>query len=507
MISSLRKYQQPLMLVITIIIIIAFVWLWNGTSPQFGGHRPGEASYRIYDRVLQQGDVERIARRFSLASALNLNDLLVGLVGNASDQGQAVENFVWNSLIVEHEARRLGVAPTDSEVADAIKALPAFQTNGQFDPMKYQEFVQEMLMPRGFTDTQVEELLRDNLRARKLMELIGATVDVTPAEFDRLYTEDAQQNEVKLIALKLEDFVATAPEPTQEQIDAYRKRHASALVTPERRAVRFVHIGLKDEEKTLTGKERVEALQKLSDRTNDFVQALLGDGAVFEKVAGDFGLKVEKTALFSRAEPPKELAGVPQALPQAFLLSEKEPYSDAVEAADGFYVLAYDSVEASRPLTPEEARPKIVENLKQEAARNALTTKANEVRTKLAEALKAGKPLTEAAAALGVTVEDFPLFSRTEFPRENPLAPRVLEAAPKLPEGGLSEALATAEGSVIVHLVRRLPVDEKKIAEARGQQLNWLRFYKQASAFQQWLQVRRKEAHIYSEAPNDAREG
>src|SRR5690606_32528031 len=106
------------------------------------------------------------------ATALNLNDLLVGLVGNASDQGRAVENFVWNSLIVEHESERLGVAPTDSDVADAIKALPAFQTNGQFDPVKYQEFVQEMLMPRGFTDTQIEELLRDNLRTRKLMELI-----------------------------------------------------------------------------------------------------------------------------------------------------------------------------------------------------------------------------------------------------------------------------------------------------------------------------------------------
>ena len=506
MIHSLRKYQQPLMLVITIIIIIAFVWLWNGTSPQFGGHRPGEASYRIYDRVLLQSDVERVARRLSLATALNLNDLLVGLVGNASNQAQAVENFVWNSLIVEHEAQRLGVAPTDEEVAGAIKALPAFQTNSQFDPVKYQEFVQEMLAPRGFTDAQLEELLRDNLRVQKLIGLIGATVDVAPGEFERLYTEDAQQHEVKVIALKLADFAA-AVNPTPEQIQTYFERHAAALVTPEKRSVRYVRIGLKDGEKGLKDQARVEALQKLSDQTNDFVQALLKDGAVFETVAGEFGLEVKKTPSFTRDEPAGELATVGQAGPEAFQLSKEHPYSDAIEGDDGFYVLAYDAVEPSRPLTLEEARPRIVESLKQEAARNALTTRANEVRAKLAEALKEGKTLAQAAEALGVKVEDFPIFSHLEFPRDNPLIPQVFQAVPKLPDGGVSEALATPDGSVIVYLVRRLPVDKTKLSETQGQQVQWLRYYKQASAFQQWLQVRRKEARITSQAPEGTRKG
>ena len=39
-------------------------------------------------------------------------ELLQTLVGQANSMDQAIDSFIWNSLILRHEADRLGIAPT-----------------------------------------------------------------------------------------------------------------------------------------------------------------------------------------------------------------------------------------------------------------------------------------------------------------------------------------------------------------------------------------------------------
>jgi len=113
---------------------------------------------------------------------------------------------------------------------------------------------------------------------------------------------------------------------------------------------------LKEEEKKLTGKERIEALQKLADRATDFTQALLEKGTEFKQAAAKFQLPVLETGEFSAAEPDPQLKGDRQLGAAAFKLSEQEPHSDAVQVADGFYILHLTGKTESRPLTAEEAK-------------------------------------------------------------------------------------------------------------------------------------------------------
>src|SRR5205807_2303830 len=107
----------------------------------------------------------------------------------------------------------------------------------------------------------------------------------------------------------------------------------------EKRKVEYVSLALTDEEKKLTGKERIEALQKLSDRATDFTQALLEKGADFSHAAEKLKLPVHETGEFTKAEPDPQLKVDAQLGDAAFKLSAQEPNSDPIQVADGFYIL------------------------------------------------------------------------------------------------------------------------------------------------------------------------
>src|SRR5438067_3952843 len=157
MVNLLRKYQQSVMVVVTIVVIITFVWYWNGT--QAGRmERSGTDTYgTIYGRRVSETELTREARKFDIAAALGLFDLLQNLAGY--NPMQRYESFAWSSIILRHEAQQLQIAPTDEEVQAELVELAPLQTNGQFDPMKLGAIVQNLLPRLGFADTVIDEIL------------------------------------------------------------------------------------------------------------------------------------------------------------------------------------------------------------------------------------------------------------------------------------------------------------------------------------------------------------
>src|SRR5262249_55927259 len=155
----------------------------------------------------------------------------------------------------------------------------------------------------------------------------------------------------------------------------------------------------------------IEALQKLSDRATDFTQALLEKGADFRQAAAKFQLPVHETGEFTQAEPDPQLKVDAQLGPAAFKLSTQEPNSDPIQIADGFYILHLTGITEARPLTLDEAKPKIVETLKKSKAKELMSTKAADVVHQLREAKQSGKPLEGEIKKTGGKVEKIPPFS------------------------------------------------------------------------------------------------
>src|SRR5207237_3262935 len=155
-------------------------------------------------------------------------------------------------------------------------------------------------------------------------------------------------------------------------------------------------------QKKLTGKERIDALQKLADRANDVSQALIEKGADFKQVAAKFELPIHTTGDFTVAAPDAQFkAAAPQLAGVAFKLTAQDPNSDPVQVADGFYLLHLAGTVESHPLSLDEAKPKVVEALKRSRSQEMLSTKGNQIARKLREATKSGQQrdaLEEAAA-------------------------------------------------------------------------------------------------------------
>src|SRR5262249_23995382 len=298
----------------------------------------------------------------------------------------------------------LGLRPSASEIADVVRKLPVFQSESGFDMNKFSDFVRNGLAPMGLGEEHIEQLVRDQLCLEEIKKLLATGITISKGELDENFQRGYDQFYVSVIRFRSADFdksITVSDEDVQKHYDA----HKAELKSEEKRSVQFVQLGLTEEQKKLTGKERIEALQKLSDRATDFTQALLEKGADFKQAAAKFQLPVLETGEFTAAEPDPQLKGDKQLGAAAFKLSAQEPHSDAVQVADGFHILHLAGIAESRPLTLEEAKPKIVDAIKKSKARELMSTKGAEAVQQLREAKQSGQPLEAAIQKAGGKVE------------------------------------------------------------------------------------------------------
>src|SRR4029450_4003004 len=220
-------------------------------------------------------------------------------------------------------------------------------------------------------------------------------------------------------------------------------------------------------------------LQKLSDRATDFTQALLEKGADFKQAAAKFQLPCHESGKFTKAEPDPQLKVDAQLGPAAFKLSTQEPNSDPVQTADGFHILHLAGITEARPLTLEEAKPKIVDTLKKSKARELMSTKAADAVQQLREAKQSGQPLEAAIQKAGRKVEKIPPFSiiaeekpesENKEPKKNEPTdlPAIKQAVAFLNPGEASDFFPAGENGFIAVLEKREPLADASASEKKA---------------------------------------
>ena len=170
MITVMRKHHKILMIFITILVCISFSWYWNKTDfAQMGDAAVG----KIYERTVSAVEFQRNTRLLRLGSQLGMRDLVQELTVGAQSETEAYDNFSWNLLVLRHETEKLGLQPSTSEIADGVKALQPFQSEGGFDLARYTDFADHALAPMGFSEAQIEELVADQIKLAKLKKILG----------------------------------------------------------------------------------------------------------------------------------------------------------------------------------------------------------------------------------------------------------------------------------------------------------------------------------------------
>jgi SurA N-terminal domain/PPIC-type PPIASE domain len=417
MITILRKHHRWLMIVIAI-LAVPFVFYFNKTD--FGAQRSTDLG-RIYDRPVTQVEFTRNARLLNLASGLGLSLGTDLMMVNVASENEMYAEFTWSRLILRHEAEQLGIRPNSSEITAFVKTLPRFRGEAGFDINKYTEFTKGMLPSLGLNEAQIEELVSDQLSLNRVKDLLGTGMQVSESESLENYEKSYGKMDVAVVRLRDEDFQKDV-KITDEDIAKYYEAQKAQLKSEEKRRVEFVTFMLSEAEKKLTGKERVDPLQKVADRANDFTQALLEKDANFGEIASKFQSPVAATGEFTAAAPDPQFAANPQLTQSSFQLTQQAPFSDPIQGPDGFYILHLLSSTEAHPLSLEEAKPKIVETLKSERLRELVSNKGAEVARQIREALKSGTPLEKVAQQSGLKLERIPTFSLVETPVPKPEA-------------------------------------------------------------------------------------
>src|SRR5436309_1859196 len=518
MMKLLRRHKDWLMIVIAI-LAIPFVFYFV-QRPDYGAMGRGDVG-QIYGRKLTQLEIDGNARLGGLAQALGMSEfwetLSLRQPGNAG-----YGTFAVNLILLRHEAQRLGLRPSPSELADVVRSLPAFQGESGFDMNKFSDFVRVALGPMGLGEEHIEQLVRDELSLNEIKRLLAAGITVSKGELDENFQRGYDKFYVTIIRFRSPDF-NNGITVNDEDVQKYYDAHKAELKTDEKRKVQFVQLGLTEEQKKSTGKDRIDALQKLADRATDFTQALLEKDAAFKQSAEKFQLPVHETGEFTAASPDLELKVDAQLGVAAFKLSTQEPNSDPIQVADGFYILHLTGITEARPLTVEEAKPKIVDALKKGRARELMSTKGAELAQQLREAAKSGQPLEASIQKAGAKPEKLAPFSLMEeettksqgketdqgkepknvspsqgkeSKNESPDLAAIKEAVAFLNPGEISDFSPSGNDGFIGVLEKREPSADADAGEKKAAFEKRLLDNKQRVVFFEWLRDRQQAAGL-----------
>ncbi len=492
MINLMRKNQRWLMMLISIVVIVAFVFLYNRADLE---KLSKNAIGTIYGKPVTNIEFGRMEKQFDVARILGMYDLLQILASGGSRE--PMEDYVWNTLVLREKANRLLIEPGADAITAKIQSLQPFQNDGQFDFTRYQAFVANVLSPRGFSEEQFNDLVRDELRLEKLRELIATASITSEEEVREAYGNAFRKRHLQVVKLPRDTFAATV-KVTPEEIKSYFDKNQSTFKSDEKRSVKYIALTLAEADRKLTGKEKVAKLQPISLQADDFSQRMLKPGAKFDAIASELKLPIKETAPFTSANPPAEIAGVTQAGPAVFALTAETPDSDVFQADDGFYIFHLEKIEPSVPQTLAEATPKITNLLQEEKIATAMTTKAAELQKAFQAALKAGQTFAQAAEAAGLKAETLPPYSPAELQQSKEMnADRIVQMrAASLAEGAVSDLLPTTDGGAIAYVEKLEPLDDAKWKSDRESIMERYSSSRNEVSFAEWFRAQRAAANV-----------
>ena len=483
------------MLVVAVLTIVAFIFLYNTTQLD---ELATIENPTIYGKALTPLAIDRQVKNYQLTLALGQFELLQKLGGTAPDEDRALTEFVWNLLVLQHQSRELGIEPTDDQVANRIKQVPIFQAGGQFDPLKYGQFVSEQLAPRGFTERQLEEVIRDSLRLEALSKIVEAPAAISEGEMQAMARafQPVTAGFVRFERKQENDKIQISP----EEVSSIHQQNQAAFMADETREARCVVFELPADSK-LEGKEKVDALQKLANAASELTDSLAQAGASLEQLASKAGAKIIKLTAFDRtgspAQAPSSLNSEAMAdlAPAAFLVPKAGATSDVIQSGDAFYIIEVTAVNPARPLTLEEARPRIEAQLRAQKAEQIFTADATSAANALRAAVAGGKSFAEAAAAQNLKVEEIKnvvAAAESTSPENQAIAGSTL----LLKEGGISNLEGAPWGAFVAQLQSRAPIDQMAFGARETQIRESLLRNKRDLLFMEWLRVSREAARI-----------
>ncbi len=227
-----RRHQRKLLAVFAILAMFGFVVadslprLLNGNST--AGTNPEVV--KLAGRTIRRSDLNALAEERSNANLFmaHLTALLTnGMRSNPQFFGDLTTKSLVDGLILQNEADRLGM-PRGAEAGREWlkKSSNNLMTRALF----------ESILARFNNRVSGEHILdsiANQVRLANVRYLLGAPV-VTPLDVFDVYRDQNERVSARVVAVKVEDFLAKVAEPTASQIETFYNQYKNDLPDPER---------------------------------------------------------------------------------------------------------------------------------------------------------------------------------------------------------------------------------------------------------------------------------
>ena len=232
MLNLMRKHAGSWMIKIVLFAIVVVFVFWGVGSMR---SRKATQVADINGEIITQQDFRqayyRLVDNYRRIYGEQYNDALLKMLR----PNEMALNQLINKVLMMQEAKRLKLEVSDRELAEAIRAIPAFQNNGVFDYQRYNFLLaQNNLTVDQFEKERGEEIILNKLRA---VVLDGVTV--TDDEARQWYEWSNAQVNLDYAFFSPERY--TDIQPSQEEMQAYFKEHADNYRTEPRIKVTYLH--------------------------------------------------------------------------------------------------------------------------------------------------------------------------------------------------------------------------------------------------------------------------
>jgi len=427
MLDFLRKKKRNWSITILLgIIIVVFVAFYGGSK--YGTSTLSDV-VEVNGEPVTQGEFalqyEREVQRY--------RDMLKGsltpeMIKGLNIKGNLVEALI-NKKLALQEARGLGLAVSDDDLANHLAKAPEFQIGGRFNKERYLQ----VLAVNRLVPAQFEEEQRDQLTIQRLYSVILDAVHVTDAEVRERYRIDQEKIDLNFIKLPISDFVSEV-KPTDAEIKAFYERNKESLREPLKIQVEYLSYPY----------DQFAAAAQVSDKEIDeyykanlntqfhnpkevkvrYISIAVEPGAaadqkkaaqlraetvVKEARAGkDFAQLAKKESGDPTAAKGGDVGWIaagqmPPPVEKVLFSLAKGAVSDAIETPAGFQIFKVEDIKEEKTLTLKEATPEITKNLKTAKAKREAAKVADRDREKVLSGADFNKLAQEGGATLKTT--------------------------------------------------------------------------------------------------------
>ena len=281
MLQSMRSSAKYIWWIIVFFFIVGFLLLDTSGLLSGGGVTPNTVVATVNGRdvlyttwaarvqALTQQESERQGRALTLDEITLLEDRAF--------------NEIVSEILLEQEYARRGIGVTPEEILAAARMLPPpalmqnpeLQTEGRFDPLKYERFLASPVASQSGLLVQLEAYYRGEIPRQKLFEQIAADVYLTDARMWELWQDVHDSAQVSFVAFTPDAVPDASVTVTDQEIRQFFDANKKELERPGRAVVSILTIP-----RTITAADSAAARARIAA-----LRAEIVGGAKFEDVA------------------------------------------------------------------------------------------------------------------------------------------------------------------------------------------------------------------------------